>query len=113
MVVELEAGRSATSVSASSIERSSRGDTVKSRTAPQRGADQVVVVLGEVLGQLVAGPLVGGDDLLDDAGPLEHRQVAVDGALGEVARRRSRISGMVSGSADSDSTCTSWRRLSV
>src|ERR1700704_5301096 len=29
------------------------------------GADQVVMVLGEVFGQLVAGPLIGRHDLLD------------------------------------------------
>ena len=35
------------------------------------GADHVVVVLGEVLGQLVAGEVVVGDDAVDDVGLLE------------------------------------------
>ena len=46
-------------------------------------ADEVVVVVGEVLGQLVAGELVGGHDAVDDAGPLEHGEVPVGGALGQ------------------------------
>ena len=44
-------------------------------------ADQVVVVLGEVLGELEAGPVVGGRDATNDLGALEHRQVAVGAAL--------------------------------
>src|SRR5215471_19569234 len=47
------------------------------------GADEVVVVPGEVLGQLVAGELVGGDDPVDDPGPLQHGEVAVGRRLGQ------------------------------
>ena len=36
---------------------------------------------GEVLGQLVAGELVGRDDAVHHTGPLEHGEVAVGGAL--------------------------------
>ena len=44
----------------------------------------MVVVAGEVFGQLPPGELVGTDDAMDDPGILEHHQVAVDGALGEI-----------------------------
>ena len=40
-------------------------------------------MVGEVLGQLVASELVGGHDAVDDAGPLEHGEVPVGGALGQ------------------------------
>ena len=84
VVVELEAGLLG-DLDQGLVDRpleAGRHGEVAHRTAAR--ADQVVVVLGEVLGQLEAGPLVGRDDLLDDAGPLEDRQVAVDGALGQV-----------------------------
>src|SRR4051812_16204600 len=48
-------------------------------------ADEVVVVLGEVLGQLVPSEVVPGDDATHDAGALEHGQVPVGRALREVA----------------------------
>ena len=48
-----------------------------------RGADEVVVVAHEVLGQLVAPALVAGDDAVGDADLLEHDEVAVDRALGQ------------------------------
>ena len=50
-----------------------------------RRADEVVVVLGEVLGELVARELVARDDAPHDAGRVEHGEVAVRGALGQPA----------------------------
>jgi hypothetical protein len=47
-------------------------------------ADEVVVVLGEVLGQLEAGELVARDDAVDHTGALEDPEVPVRRALGEV-----------------------------
>jgi hypothetical protein len=47
------------------------------------GADQVVVVLGEVLGQFVPCPLAGGYEALHESELLEHRKIPVDGALRE------------------------------
>ena len=44
-------------------------------------ADEVVVVLGEVLGELVAGELAAADDAPHDAGFFEQGEVAVSGAL--------------------------------
>jgi hypothetical protein len=44
-------------------------------------ADQVVVVLGEVLGQLVAGEVVAGDDAGHGADFFQYGQVAVDAGL--------------------------------
>jgi hypothetical protein len=49
------------------------------------GADQVVVVLGQVLGQFVPGPLAGGDEALDQAALLQHGEVPIHRTLGEVA----------------------------
>ena len=43
----------------------------------------VVVVAGEVLGELEARVLVVGDDAMDDARLLEHDEVPVDAALRE------------------------------
>ena len=48
------------------------------------GADEVVMMLGERLGQLVVGEVVIGDDAMHDPGLFQHGQVAVDGALGQV-----------------------------
>jgi regulator of sirC expression with transglutaminase-like and TPR domain len=48
---------------------------------PAVRTDEVVMVLGEVLGQLVACELTVGDDAVDQPGLLEHDQVPVDGAL--------------------------------
>ena len=45
-------------------------------------AQEVVVVLGEVLGQLEAGELVVGRDASDHPGDLEVDEVAVGGAAG-------------------------------
>ncbi len=42
-----------------------------------------MVVLGEILGQLVAGVVVGADDPTNHTGLLEHDQVAVHRALGQ------------------------------
>ncbi len=47
-------------------------------------AHEVVVVLGQVLGQLEAGELVARDDAVHDAGALEDAEVAVGRALGQV-----------------------------
>jgi hypothetical protein len=44
-------------------------------------ADQVMVMTGQVLGQLVARELVVGDDPPHGAGLFEHDEVAVHGAL--------------------------------
>lgn len=46
-------------------------------------ADQVVVVLGELLGEFVAGEVVIGDDSGHGASLFEQRQVAVDARLRE------------------------------
>lgn len=46
-------------------------------------ADEMVVVLGEVFGELVARELVRGDDAVHDAGAFEDGEVPVDGALRE------------------------------
>jgi hypothetical protein len=43
----------------------------------------MVVMLGEVFGQLVVRVFVAGGDAADQAGLLEHRQVAVHRALGK------------------------------
>jgi len=60
-------------------------------------ADQVVVVvLGQVLGELVASELVGGDDPVDDPGALQHGQVPVDAALGQVPPSLERFSDRIS-----------------
>ena len=50
---------------------------------PARRADQVVVVLGEGLGELVAGEVLARDDPVDQAGLLEHREIAVRRAHGQ------------------------------
>ena len=47
------------------------------------GAQQVVVVAGQVLGQLEAGELVDGHDAPDHAGLGQHGQGAVGRALGQ------------------------------
>ncbi len=47
-------------------------------------ADEVVVVPGEIFGQLVAGELVVGDDPPDGPGRFENDQVAVRRALGQL-----------------------------
>ena len=44
----------------------------------------MVVVSGEVFGELPAGEVVGADDAVHDAGLFEHDEVAVDGALREL-----------------------------
>ena len=62
------------------LERRRDGE-VLDRTAAR--ADQVVVVLGEVLGQLESGELVGGHEPVHDPATLEHGEVAVGRALGE------------------------------
>ena len=46
-------------------------------------ADQVVVMIGEVLGQFKASKLVGSDDSMHHTAGLEHGQVPVRRALGE------------------------------
>ena len=46
-------------------------------------ADQVVMVVRQVLGQLVAGELVRGHDAVHHARSLEHGQVPVRRALGQ------------------------------
>ena len=60
----------------SRVDSTSAG-TVKSATAPHARADEVVVVVaGEVLGELVAGEVVGAVDAVDDAVLLEDGEVA-------------------------------------
>jgi hypothetical protein len=54
--------------------------------APARRADEVMMMLGEVLCQLVAAELVVGDDAPDDAGVLEGGEVPVHRALREPRR---------------------------
>src|SRR5687768_1612119 len=49
---------------------------------PAGAAKEVVVVIGEVLGQLEAGEFVGPGDAADDAGLDQHPQIPVGGALG-------------------------------
>ena len=51
---------------------------------PAARADQVMVMLGEFLGQFVASPFVGGDDALHYPGPLEHGQISIDRTAGQV-----------------------------
>ena len=63
---------------------------VTSITLPQLHAEEMVVVLGEVLGQLEARELVVGRDAPHHAGGLEVDQVAVGGAarqLGQAVAR--------------------------
>ena len=48
-----------------------------------RRADQVVMVAGEVFGELPPRELVGAHDAMHDAGLLEHHEVAVHRALRE------------------------------
>lgn len=48
---------------------------------PALRADEMVVVTGEVLNQLEAGPVAGGHDLADHPGAFEHRQVPIHRAL--------------------------------
>gem|GEM_PF-912686 len=48
---------------------------------PAARADQMVVMAGELFGQLVAGVVIVGDDAPHDPGTLEHYEVAVGGAL--------------------------------
>ena len=69
---------SATRPMACSSARLSCDNTVKSATTPHCEQIQVVmVVLGEILGQLVTGELVGAGDPMDDARLGEDREVAV------------------------------------
>src|SRR5262245_3031624 len=53
--------------------------------APAVRAHEMVMVLGEVLVELVAGEVVGSDDTVHDAGLFEHDEVAVHRALREPA----------------------------
>ena len=69
---------------AAATERSSPADAGTSSTRPHVRADEVVVVTGEILGELPARELVGADDAVHDAGFLEHHEVAVHRALREV-----------------------------
>lgn len=48
-----------------------------------RRADEVMVVLGEILGELVAGELAVAEHAPDDTGLLEQREIAVRRALRE------------------------------
>ena len=49
------------------------------------GADQVMVVFGEVLGQLEPGEFIGRDNAMHNAGVFEHREVSIDRTLRKVA----------------------------
>ena len=49
-----------------------------------RRANQVVMMLGEILGQLEPRPLIGGDHPLHYARSLENGEVAVHRALGQI-----------------------------
>src|SRR5262249_2142205 len=62
------------------LEAGGRGDVLD---APARRADEMMMVPGEILGQLPAGELVGADDAVHDPGVLQHHEVAVHRALGE------------------------------
>jgi thiol-disulfide isomerase/thioredoxin len=62
------------------LEARRRGDVLH---PPARRADEVVVVSGEILGQLPARELVGADDAVHDPGVLQHDEVAVHRALCE------------------------------
>jgi hypothetical protein len=55
---------------------------------PTVGADQMVVMTGEVLGELEPRVLVVGDDPVHETGLLEHDEIAVHRALREVTARR-------------------------
>jgi hypothetical protein len=46
-----------------------------------RPTHKVMVVTSEIFGQFVSRPLIVGHDFCHDACPLEHRQVAIGGAL--------------------------------
>src|SRR5437879_541270 len=52
---------------------------------PARRADQMMVVLGEILSQLEPGETGAGDDAMDGTCLLEDGEVAIRGALGQVA----------------------------
>ena len=68
---------------AAATERSRPADAGTSSTRPHDAADEVVVVAGEILGQLPARELVGADDAVHDPGVLQHDEVAVHRALRE------------------------------
>src|SRR6478672_6752554 len=50
---------------------------------PTGGADQVMVVAGQVVGQLEAGVLLAGGDAADHPGLLEDGEVPIGGGLGQ------------------------------
>lgn len=50
-----------------------------------RRTDQMMMVLGQVLGELVTSELVVRHDAMDDAGLFEHDEIPIDGALGKAA----------------------------
>lgn len=56
---------------------------------PAPVADEVMVMLtGDRFGELEAGVIVGGDDAMDNARLLQHHQVSVGRALGQVEAGR-------------------------
>jgi len=60
------------------LEAGGRGDVVDPAA---RRADQVMVMFGEVFGELVARELVVGDDAMHDPRLFEHHEIAVHRAL--------------------------------
>ena len=76
----------ASSTAARCTASSTRRGTTTSATEPQLDAHEVVVMLGQVLGQLVPAELAGRGHPVDDTGVFEHDQVPVHRALRQ--RRR-------------------------
>jgi hypothetical protein len=54
--------------------------------APARRADQMMVMFGQILSELVAAELLVRDDPLDDARLLEGGEIPVDRALRQARR---------------------------
>jgi hypothetical protein len=69
------------SVGRAASARSIAGGSTTSSIRPHTRADHVVVVLRQLLGQLVAGDVVGRGEALDRAALLQDREVAVQRAL--------------------------------
>ncbi len=79
MVVGLEPGLArdlANRARDAGLERGRRGDVLHGATL---GADQMMVVFGQMVGEFIAG-VVGCDDAVDQPGTLQHLQVPVGGA---------------------------------
>src|SRR5687768_4453926 len=68
-----------------SLEGAGRVDVLDAAAAP---AHQVVVMFGQLFGQLEPGLAVGARDAAQDTGLLEHAEVAVQRTDGALATRR-------------------------